>query len=250
MPYQQPLVPPVIHVADPVDLPLRAFGENGLCQVTAARVLRRRRDGFELTVSASTGETLFAEVVAVGEGVIRVRLAPGRDTRGRSAPVATLVRQGTCDEARIEEFDGGLRLSASEMVAEIVLDPWQLRFLDSTGRLLTEQHVEVTNPLTQIPLFVRLASVIPMADGGPAGPTFVQWGDGAASARLLDEHGETTVEVHRRDGTVVVRSDGPVRVDRLAFPLVAGTAAPTHVVVDGERFSVAAGTATAVREAR
>ncbi|MEU0530645.1 TIM-barrel domain-containing protein [Amycolatopsis tolypomycina] len=140
MPYQQPLVPPVIHVADPVDLPLRAVGENGLCQVIAAKVLRRRRDGFELTVSASTGGTLFAEVVAAGDGVIRVRLAPGQDTRGRSAPVATLVRPGTCDEALIEEFDGGLRLSAGELVAEIVLDPWQLRFFDSTGRLLTEQN--------------------------------------------------------------------------------------------------------------
>jgi hypothetical protein len=31
MPFQKPLVPPVIHVADPVALPLRVVDEGGLC---------------------------------------------------------------------------------------------------------------------------------------------------------------------------------------------------------------------------
>src|SRR5690242_4623071 len=64
MPFQQPLVPPVLHVADP---------ENG----------------WEPAVTGSSGETLFVEVAAADEGVVRVRPAPNRETRGRATTAAT-----------------------------------------------------------------------------------------------------------------------------------------------------------------
>ncbi|NUS83223.1 MAG: hypothetical protein HOY75_10845 [Streptomyces sp.] len=64
MPFQQPLVPPGLHVADPLDLPLRDHGEGGLRQVTRAGVTARRENGWELEVAGSTDEALFAEVAA------------------------------------------------------------------------------------------------------------------------------------------------------------------------------------------
>ena len=140
MPFQQPLVPPVLHVADPVDLPLRDHGEGGLCQVTHARVTLRREDGWELEVTGSTGETLFVEVAAADEGAVRVRLAPDRETRGRATTATTLVRPRTDLDATVRESDGVLRLETGQLVVELELDPWQVRFLDSSGRLLTAQN--------------------------------------------------------------------------------------------------------------
>jgi alpha-D-xyloside xylohydrolase len=140
MPFQQPLVPPVLHVADPLDLPLRNHGEGGLCQVTRARVTASRGDGWELEVTGSTGETLFVEVTAAGEGIVRVRLAPDRDTRGGAAAATTLVRPRADVAARTWEGQGVLRLETGQLVAELELDPWRLRFIDSAGRHLTAQN--------------------------------------------------------------------------------------------------------------
>lgn len=77
-------------------------------------------------------------------------------------------------------------------------------------------------------------------------------GSGTARTRFRDEGGQTTIEVHRREGRVTVHTDGPVRVDRVAFPAVAGTADPDEVVVNGERLAVrsVAGTWMAVRDSR
>ena len=140
MPYRPPLVPHETFVADPVDLPVRAPGDEGLSALARAEVLMV--NGATVTFKAVTtdGETLVAELCAAEEGVIRVRLSQDPDARSRSARATTLVRPATDADARVEVTDGRARLATGPLVAEVTLDPWGIRFLDAHGRLLVAEN--------------------------------------------------------------------------------------------------------------
>jgi len=140
MPYRPPLVPHETFVADPVDLPVRAPGDEGLSALARAEVLMV--NGATVTFKAVTtdGETLVAELCAAEEGVIRVRLSQDPDARSRSARATTLVRPATDAGARVEVTDGRARLVTGPLMAEVTLDPWGIRFLDTHGRLLVAEN--------------------------------------------------------------------------------------------------------------
>ncbi len=140
MPYRPPLVPHETFVADPVELPVRPPGQHGLSAFARAEILTMHSATVVLKGATTDGATLVAEVCAAGEGVVRVRLSPDSDTRGRSARAATLVRPGRDDAALLEVSDGRIRLLTGGLVAEITLDPWRLRFLDATGRELVAEN--------------------------------------------------------------------------------------------------------------
>lgn len=155
MPYRQPLVPWVNHVADPVALPLRAPGEEGPSRVVAAEPVARDDQGVTLRAVMSDGDSLHLEVRCAGEGVIRVRLAPHAGTRARSAPAIQLVRPGHDEDARVDLSDVGAVVRSGPVRAEMTFRPWRLRFLDSDGRLLTEENTQesdVTYKLRVLPL--------------------------------------------------------------------------------------------------
>jgi alpha-D-xyloside xylohydrolase len=96
--------------------------------------------GIRLRASMSTGDTLHIDVEAVGEGIVRVRLAPSAQTLTRSAPAIRLVSPGTFADARVEARSNGATLWAGTVHAEMDFDPWHIRFYDSAGKLLTEQN--------------------------------------------------------------------------------------------------------------
>ena len=102
MPYRPPLVPHETFVADPVDLPVRPPGQQGLSALARAEVLTIDSAAVALKGTTADGVTLVAEVGAAGEGVIRVRLSQDSDARSRSARAATLVAPGRDDAARLE----------------------------------------------------------------------------------------------------------------------------------------------------
>jgi alpha-D-xyloside xylohydrolase len=140
MPYRPPLVPHETFVADPVDLPIRPPGQQGLSALARAEVLTMDTAAVALKGATTDGVTLLADICAAGVGVIRVRLSQDPDARSRSARVSTLVRPGRDEAASIDLSDGRIRLTTGPLVAEISLDPWGIRFLDTTGRLLVEEN--------------------------------------------------------------------------------------------------------------
>jgi len=136
MPYRPPLVPFETFVADPVDLPVRPPGQQGLSALIRAEVLTTDRSSVGLKGTTSDGGTLVVEVASAGEGVIRVRLSQDPYARSRSARATTLVTPGRDDAARVEVVGGRIRIATGQLVAEITLDPWKLRFADPIGREL------------------------------------------------------------------------------------------------------------------
>jgi alpha-D-xyloside xylohydrolase len=155
MPYRPPLVPHETFVADPVELPVRPPGQQGLSALTRAEVLTMDSAAVSLKGATADGVTLVAEVGAAGEGVIRVRLSQDPDARTRSARATTLVRPGRDDAARIELADGRIRLTTGPVTAEITLDPWGLRFLDLTGAELVAENrgeFDISGRLRTLPL--------------------------------------------------------------------------------------------------
>jgi alpha-D-xyloside xylohydrolase len=154
MPYRPPLVPYETFVADPVDLPVRGPGDEGLSALTRADVLTTDTAAVALKGVTADGVTLVAEVGAVAEGVIRVRLSQDADARSRSARVATLVRPGRDEAARLVLADGRIRIVTGPLVAEVTLDPWSLRFLDPNGHQLVAQNageVDISGRLRTLP---------------------------------------------------------------------------------------------------
>jgi alpha-D-xyloside xylohydrolase len=154
MPFRPPLVPHETFVADPPELHVRQPGEQGLAALTAAEVTSL--DTGSVTVKAITtdGETLTVELSAAGEGVIRVKLSQDPDAQSRSARVATLVHPGHFAGATVDVLDNLVRLSAGPVVAELTLNPWHLRFVDATGRLLVEEDagiVDISGRLRTLP---------------------------------------------------------------------------------------------------
>lgn len=142
MPYRQPLAPWITHVADPLDLPVLGPGEDRLSRVTTAELLTRDSTGLTLRAAMSTGEHLWIELRAVEEGVIRVRLAPSERTEARSAAALRLVHPAKYADAQVVLGDSGAVLDAGPVRAEITFSPFGIRFLDQSGRLLTEQNTD------------------------------------------------------------------------------------------------------------
>jgi alpha-D-xyloside xylohydrolase len=155
MPYRPPLVPHETFVADPIELPVRSPGEQGLSALARAEVLSIDSATIALKGATADGMTLVVEVSAAGEGVVRVRLSQDPDARSRSARVATLVRPGRDVSARTEVSDGRIRLTTGPIVAEITLDPWGLRFLDTGGGELVaanQGEADISGRLRTLPL--------------------------------------------------------------------------------------------------
>lgn len=159
MPYRPPLVSHEVFVADPPELPVRAPGEGGLSAVTRAEIVSADAGGVSLKASASDGGTLLIQISAAGEGVLRVRLSDDPQARSRSARAIRLVDPGIYP-LDVRAADGSLRLAAGAIVAEITLDPWHVRFLDDSGRLLVEQNggeTDISGRLRTLPFGRSLA---------------------------------------------------------------------------------------------
>ncbi|GAA0990936.1 alpha-xylosidase [Acrocarpospora macrocephala] len=138
MPYRPPLVAREYFVADPPELPVRERGEGGLSALIRAEVVTVDWAGVTFKGATSADESLVVRICAAGEGVIRVRLMQDADARTRSARAISMVTPGkyhavvTADESRVVLNAGGLRV-------EIQLNPWNMRFVDESGRVLVEQ---------------------------------------------------------------------------------------------------------------
>lgn len=139
MPYRPPLVPYETFVADPPELPVRRPGEQGLSALTRAELLATDEHGVNLKGQTGLGETLLVQVAVAGEGVIRVRLSQDPDARSRSAQALPLVKPARYVGGRVVVAGGVVRVYAGPVCAELTLDPWHLRFVDSQGRVLVSQ---------------------------------------------------------------------------------------------------------------
>lgn len=154
MPYRPPLVPHETFVADPVDLPVRPPGQQGLSALLRAELLSLDSDRISLKGTTGDGTTLVVEIAAAGEGTVRVRLSQDPDARSRSAKVASLVHPGVDPAARAEQLGHRIRLTTGPLVAEISLDPWGLRFLDLAGTELVASNageVDISGRLRTLP---------------------------------------------------------------------------------------------------
>ncbi len=145
MPYQQPLVPFIVHVADPVDLPIRKRGEAGLCRISETRLVSSGPRGLHISAVGSDGENLAIAIEPAGEGVLRVRLAPSPQTRGRSETFTALARPDDAAAGEVWTDGQTVRLRTGGLVATVRLDPWHLAFHDADGRLLTSQNLDETD---------------------------------------------------------------------------------------------------------
>jgi alpha-D-xyloside xylohydrolase len=102
------------------------------------------------------------------------------------------------------------------------------------------RHVRVTTALGQVPLFVRLGALIPVAPPGvtvDAGPfadlTVVSWGGRSGRAVIRDVDGDTEV-VAVRDGTELrLHTTGPAPVRRIALARTDGTVPPARILLNG-----------------
>lgn len=193
MPYRPPLVPHEVFVADPPELPVRPPGEQGLSAVTRAELASVDATGVAIKATTSDGGTLLVRLDAAGEGVIRVRLSDDPQARSRSARVLQLVTPGTFP-AEVQTGDGRIRLAAGSIVAEVTLDPWQIRFFDATGRLLVEQNGgerDISSRLRTLPFGRSLAggSVVAYQESftAPADERFVGLGE---KFTTLDKRGQ------------------------------------------------------------
>jgi alpha-D-xyloside xylohydrolase len=145
MPFRQPLAPFEYHVADPYDLPIRARGDHGLSNVVRAEMTGHDKAGIQLRAITSQDEELFLALEVAADGVIRVRLAPDADVSTRSAAAISLIRSDCGGQAHLRIDGERVRLSAGGVVADVTLDPWKIRFLDESGRLLVEQNSAVSD---------------------------------------------------------------------------------------------------------
>ncbi|MFC0528913.1 TIM-barrel domain-containing protein [Phytohabitans kaempferiae] len=159
MPYRPPLVPYEKFVADPPDLPVRAPGEQGLSAVTRAELVTTDASGVSVKATTSDGGTLAIQIGAAGDGILRVRLSEAPDARGRAARALALVRPET-HPATVTVSGPVVRVSAGAVTAELTLDPWHLRFVDATGRVLLEQNAgerDISGRLRTLPFGRSLA---------------------------------------------------------------------------------------------
>lgn len=194
MPYRPPLVPHETFVADPPELPVRAPGESGLSALTAVEVVATDSAGVTLKARTDAGESLVAHVGAAGEGVIRVRLSQDPQARSRSAAALPLVRPGKFDRTQVTTAGQTVRIHAGAITAELTLDPWHLRFLDPSGRVLLSQdrgERDISGRLRTLPFGRSLVDGRPVAyhDSfvAPADERFVGFGE---KFTRLDKRGQ------------------------------------------------------------
>jgi alpha-D-xyloside xylohydrolase len=102
------------------------------------------------------------------------------------------------------------------------------------------RHVRVTEPLHQVPLFVRSGALIPLAEGAPAtsddladGVTIACWTGGAGETTVHDERGTSVVRLTRTGAGAALTVEGSLAVHGITFPTITGVAPPTSVTVAG-----------------
>ncbi|MBO3749102.1 alpha-xylosidase [Streptosporangiaceae bacterium NEAU-GS5] len=89
-----------------------------------------------------------------------------------------------------------------------------------TGEILQGcRHVAVSPPLDRIPLFVRHGAAIPVAEAADRVTddpqiTLLCYGTAESRTTIKDLDGTTTVTVRWEDGTPVITTEGPKRIDR------------------------------------
>ncbi|WP_062429895.1 TIM-barrel domain-containing protein [Herbidospora daliensis] len=138
MPYRPPLIAREYFVADPPELPVRQHGEGGIARLARAEVVASDSCGVTLKGVTTTDESLVVQVSAAGEGIVRVKLSEQADARTRSARALRLTRPVRWS-AEVTVGDDTIVVDAGAVRAEIRLNPWNLRFTDPAGRVLTEQ---------------------------------------------------------------------------------------------------------------
>lgn len=137
MAYHPPLLPRETFVADPPPLP--GPGQTDPAVVTRASLLSTGRHGVELRAHTDTGRAMDIRVTVAGDGVIRVRLAADPPPPA-SPPRRPLVTPDPSGSGRVLVAEDTVRVNAGGLWAELTLDPWRLRFLDESGRVLLEQE--------------------------------------------------------------------------------------------------------------
>ncbi len=153
MPFRPPLVAHEYFVADPPELPRRAHGDPGPESVTRAELTAVEPNGVVLKAATTASTTLYAQVSAAGEGIIRVRLSSDPGARSRSARVLPLTRPDLTAVATITTTDNTVTITSGPLVAEITLDPWGIRF-SSGGRTLLETEpglVDISGRMRTLP---------------------------------------------------------------------------------------------------
>jgi alpha-D-xyloside xylohydrolase len=146
MPFRPPLVAHEYFSADPPELPRRKRGEPGPQEITHAELTATEHNGAGLKAHTAAGDLLTAQVTAAGEGIIRVRLSSDPAARSRSARMLPLTRPDLGYQADVTVDGGLIRLVAGRLTAEISLEPWGIRFLDTaSGRELTRTAAGVVD---------------------------------------------------------------------------------------------------------
>jgi alpha-D-xyloside xylohydrolase len=137
MPFRPPLVAHEYFVADPPELPRRAHGEPPPQIVQQAEVLAVEPNGVLLRAITATGVVLHARLGAAGAGILRVRLSEQPDAVSRTDRMLPLTHPDPQAAATVVTGPDTVTVTAGPITAELTLNPWRLRFLDSaTGRLL------------------------------------------------------------------------------------------------------------------
>ncbi len=152
--YRPPMVPHERFVADPPALPVPRPGDAGPAAVTRADLVEVTDRGIELKAATATGEPLTASITASAAGVLRVRLGARPDATTRAARAITLVHPDPDATAQVTVADDHVVVASGPLRAHLSLDPWHLRFLDDSGRLLTEQdrgHVDISGRCRTLP---------------------------------------------------------------------------------------------------
>ena len=146
MPFRPPLVAHEYFSADPPELPRRQRGEPGPQEITHAEITALEANGAGLKAHTAVGDLLTAQVTAAGEGIIRVRLSSDPAARSRSARTLPLTHPDLGYQAAVTVDGGLIRIVAGALTAEVSLEPWRIRFLDTaTGRVLTQTSPGVTD---------------------------------------------------------------------------------------------------------
>jgi alpha-D-xyloside xylohydrolase len=146
MPFRPPLVAHEYFSADPPELPRRRRGEAGPREITHAELMATEPNGISVKAHATSGDLLTAQVTAAGEGIIRVRLSSDPAARSRSARTLPLTHPDLGYQADVTVAGGLIRIVAGALTAEVLLEPWRIRFLDTAGgRELTRTAPGVTD---------------------------------------------------------------------------------------------------------
>ena len=144
------------------------------------------------------------------------------------------------DDPATRYIDDQYLLGKSVLVAPIFDESGERWWSDD--RYEGQQHLDVTVPLDQIPLYVRAGSILPMREpserieeGPPDRLTLrTRLADGSASGRYFDEHREELAEfgIERSGETITVDVDPVTPTCELRVDGV--REAPADVILNGE----------------